>query len=139
MAQINKCFKLHLGLSDIDNLDGFIKAIAKVADLIFDESGGLVVWLDDDREKKDLARVLRKTGVKEYFCEPIEYESIGKDREFNFISAWFMEKYRAYLYRDAEKKNQAQLAEMYENIQRAQAELDQINRDKNSLDDKNQI
>ena len=136
MAELNKCFKIHLDLSALDDLDTFINSVAKVADLTFDETNGIVVWLDDDKDKKDLIRSFKKVGVKEYFCEPIQYENIGKDREFNFISAWFMDKYRAYVYREAERKNQTQLREMYENVQRAQAELDKINRDGDSLDDK---
>ena len=136
MAELNKCFKIHLDLSALDDLDVFVNSVAKVADLTFDETDGVVVWLDDDKEKKDLIRSLKKVGVKEYFCEPIRYENIGKDREFNFISAWFMDKYRAYIYREAERKNQSQLREMYENIQRAQAELEIKNRDGDSLDDK---
>lgn len=135
MAELNKCFKLHLDLSALDDLDVFVKGIAKVADLTFDGMNGVIVWLDDDKEKKDLIRSLKRAGIKEYFCEPIEYENIGKDREFNFISAWFMDKYRAYLYREAERKNQSQLREMYENIQRAQHELEIKNRDGDSLDD----
>ena len=136
MAELNKCFKLHLDLSALGDLDVFVKSVAKVADLTFDGMNGVIVWLDDDKEKKDLIRSLKKVGVREYFCEPIEYENIGKDREFNFISAWFMDKYRAYLYREAERKNQSQLREMYENIQRAQHELEIKNRDGDSLDDK---
>ena len=136
MAELNKCFKLHLDLSALGDLDVFVNSVAKVADLAFDGMDGVFVWLDDDKEKKDLIHSLKKVGVKEYFCEPIQYEDIGKDREFNFISAWFMDNYRAYLYREIERKNQSQLREMYENIQRAQRKLENKNRDGDSLDDK---
>ena len=139
MAELNKCFKVHLDLSRIDDLDVFVNSVAKVADLTFDEMNGVVVWLDDDKDKKDLIRSLKKVGIKEYFCEPIEYDDIGKNREFNFVSAWFMDKYRAYMYREVEKKNQSQLREMYENIQKAQKELEIKNRDGDSLDDKQSI
>lgn len=136
MAQLNKCFKLHLDMSQIRDLDAFINKVAKVADLTFDERDNIIVWLDDDKDKNDLVHSLKRSGIKEYFCEPIEYENIGKDREFNFLSAWFIDKYRAYIYREAEKQNQSQLREMYENIQRAQHELEIRNRDGNGLDDK---
>ena len=85
MAKLNKCFKLHLDLSALGDLDVFVNSVAKVADLTFDEKDNVFVWLDDDKDKKDLIRSLKRVGVKEYFCEPIEYESIGKDREFNFL------------------------------------------------------
>lgn len=136
MAILNRCFKIHLDLSLVGDLDVFINNIAKIADLTLDNSG-VYVWLDDDKDKKDLTRCLKKSGLNEYFCEPIEYDSIGKDREFNFISAWFMDNYRAYANREAEKQNQSQLREMYDNIQRAQRDLEnKINRGGNSLDDK---
>ena len=136
MAELNKCFKIHLNLSVVDDLNVFVQNIAKIADLTFDNQNNVFVWLDDDKNKKDLIRSLKKIGITEFFCEPIEYNSIGKDREFNFISAWFMDNYRAYTYREAEKQNQNQLRQMYKNIQRAKVELENKNRDKNSLDDK---
>ena len=139
MAELDRCFKLHLDLSSINNLEIFIKNIAKISDMTFDNKNNFFIWLKDDKYKKDLIKCLNKSGIKEYFCEPVMYESVGKDREFNFISAWFMDKYKAFLYRKAEKENQQQLKQMYENIQKAQAELDNINRDGDSLDDKQSI
>ena len=136
MAELDRCYKLYLNLSLIDNLDVFINGIAKISDIMFDSSNNIIVWLDDNKNKKDLINCLKKFKIKEYFCEPIVYESIGKDREFNFISAWFIDKYKAFIYRKLEEENQQQLRQMYDNIQRAQAELDNKNRDGDSLDDK---
>ena len=48
-----------------------------------------------------------------------------------------MENYNAYLIREAEKKNQDALNEMYENIQRAEEILDnKIKQGQQSLEDK---
>jgi len=135
MANINKCFKIHLDLFSINNLDAFINDITKISDVMLDNND-IIVWLNDDKDKTNLTRCLKKNKIKEYFCEQIEYETIGKDKDFNFISAWFMEKYRDYEIRKAEQENQDKLREMYDNIQRAQDLLRNINRDGDSLDDK---
>ena len=125
MAEINKCFKLHFDLSSIDNFNAFLDTIIKISDFTFDNNGDIFIWLDDDKEKKDIISAFKKNKIKEYFCEPIYYETIGKDSDFNFISSWFVEKYTAYVHRCAEKENQDQLRKMYENIKLAQALLEE--------------
>ena len=125
MADI-KCYKVHTDLSLAKSLNALIEKVVKIGNLVFDEDGNIAVWLNDDRDKKDLIRVLKNNGITEYFCEPITYDSIGKDKAYNFLSAWFMENYNAFIIREAENQNQQQLREMYSNIQKAQAELDRI-------------
>lgn len=126
MANIIKCYKVRADISQIKSLNTFVEKVIKIGNLVFDNDGNVAVWLNDDKDKKDLIRVLKSNGITEYFCEPITYESIGKDRAYNFLSAWFMENYNAFLVREAENRNQQQLCKMYNDVQRAQTELDII-------------
>lgn len=133
---INKCFNIHLDLTDVLDLDVLINKIIGVGSIIMADNN-IAVWLYDDKNKDDLIKSLKKAKIKDYFCEKIEYETIGKDKNFNFISSWFMENYNAYLIREAERKNQDALNAMYENIQRAEGLLDnKIKQGQQSLEDK---
>ena len=133
---INKCFNIHLDLADVLDLDVLINKIIKVGSITMADNN-IVVWLYDDKNKDDLIKALKKAKIKDYFCEKIEYETIAKDKNFNFVSSWFMENYNAYLIREAEKKNQDALNAMYENIQRAEELLDnKIKQGQQSLEDK---
>lgn len=125
MAEI-KCYKIHTNLSRVRDLNILVEKASKISNLMFDGDGNFAVWLNDDKDKKDLVRVLKNVGITEYFCEPLTYESIGKDKSYNFLSAWFMENYNAFLIREAETQNQSKLREMYENIQQAQEQLENI-------------
>lgn len=121
-----QCYKIHADLSKAKGFDILIEKVIKIGNLVFDEDGCIAIWLNDDRDKKDLVRALKNGGITEYFCEPITYESIGKDRSYNFLSAWFMENYNAFVLRKFEAQNQSKLREMYDNVQRAQTEFDNI-------------
>lgn len=123
MADIIKCYKIRADFSEVENFSSFIDKVIKIGNIMFDKDNTIAVWLYDDCDKKDLIRTLKKNGISEFFCEPITYESIGKDKNYNFLSAWFMENYNAFVRRKAENQNQEQLREMYNNIQKAQAEL----------------
>lgn len=133
---INKCFNIHLDLADVLDLDVLINKIIEVGSITMADNN-IVVWLYDDKNKDDLIKVLKKAKIKDYFCEKIEYETIAKDKNFNFVSSWFMENYNAYLIRETEKKNQDALNAMYENIQKAEELLDnKIKQGQQSLEDK---
>ena len=133
---INKCFNIHLDLADVLDLDVLINKIIEVGSITMADNN-IVVWLYDDKNKDDLIKALKKAKIKDYFFEKIEYETIAKDKNFNFVSSWFMENYNAYLIRGAEKKNQDALNAMYENIQRAEELLDnKIKQGQQSLEDK---
>lgn len=137
MAELDRCYRVHLDLSMCEDLAVLIDNVAKIGDLTF-IGEKLIVWLNDNKDKKDLIRTLKKAGIKEFFCESIDYSSIGKSENFDFLSSWFMDEYNSYLIRIAEKQNQEALEEMYNNIQRAQALLDnKINEDRKILMTKN--
>ena len=103
MANINKCYIIHLILDDIPDLDVFIKKVVAVGSITFCDVG-VAVWLNDEKTKDDLVKCLKKTKVNEFFCKQVEYENIDKEDNFNFLSSWFMENYNAYLIREEEKK-----------------------------------
>lgn len=133
---INKCFNIHFDLASVSNLSTFIEKIIDVGSVTITDNS-VVVWLNDDNTKEDLIKTLKKCKIKEYFCESIEYETIGKDDNYNFISAWFMENYNAYLIRLAELQNQDDLLDMYNNIQKANELLNhKIEQGQKSLEDK---
>lgn len=136
MANINKCYIIHLNLDDIPDLDVFVKKVVAVGSITFCDVG-VAVWLNDEKTKDDLVKCLKKTKVNEFFCKQVEYENINKEDNFNFLSSWFMENYNAYLIREEEKKNQQELEQMYNNIQKAQQLLDnKIKQGQKSLEDK---
>lgn len=136
MANINKCYIIHLNLDDIPDLDVFIKKVVTIGSVAFCDEG-IAIWLNDDNTKEDLIKCLKKTKVKEFFCKSIEYDNINKEDDFNFLSSWFMENYNSYLIRETEKQNQQELERMYENIQMAQQLLDnKIKQGQKSLEDK---
>lgn len=136
MANINKCYIIHLNLDDIPDLDVFVRKVIAVGSITFCDVG-VAVWLNDDKTKDDLVKCLKKIKINEFFCKPIEYENINKEDNFNFLSSWFMENYNSYLIREEEKQNQQELEQMYENIQKAQQLLDnKIKQGQKSLEDK---
>lgn len=135
MANINKCFSIHLDLSNITDFDVLINKMIDVGSITITDNS-IVVWLYDDKNKDDLIKILKKIKIKEYFCEQIEYETIGKEGNYNFISSWFMENYNSYLIRQEEKQNQKALNVMYENIQKAEELLEnKIKQGQKSLED----
>lgn len=137
MANINKCYIIHLNLDDVPNLDLFIQKIVSIGTITFCDDG-VAIWLNDDIEKGDLIKCLKKLKISEFFCKQMEYGDINKEDAFNFISSWFMENYNAYLMREEEKRNKQELIQMYENIQKAQQLLDdKIKQGQKSLEDKN--
>ena len=137
MANINKCYIIHLNLDDVPNLDLFIQKIVSMGIITFCDDG-VAIWLNDDVEKEDLTKCLKKLKISEFFCKQMEYGDINKEDTFNFISSWFMENYNAYLMREEEKRNKQELIQMYENIQKAQQLLDdKIKQGQKSLEDKN--
>ena len=123
MENINRCYRVHLDFSLIPNLNTVLNNIVKIGNVTIIQSD-IVVWLDDDKEKVDLTKCLKKSGIKEFYCELIEYENIGKDNDFNYLSSWFLNNYREYSLRKLEKDKQENLREMYENIQKATEALD---------------
>ena len=123
MEKINKCYKVHLDFSVITDLDKTLNNIVKIGNVtIFQDD--IVVWLNDDKDKAALTKCLKKSGIKEFYCELIEYENIGKDNNFNYLSSWFLSNYREYSLRKLEKEKQENLKEMYNNIQKATEALD---------------
>ena len=96
MAELDRCYRVHLDLSMCEDLAVLIDNVAKIGDLTF-IGEKLIVWLNDNKDKKDLIRTLKKAGIKEFFCESIDYSSIGKSENFDFLSSWFMDGYNSYL------------------------------------------
>lgn len=123
MEKINKCYRVHLDFSVISDLDKILNNIVKIGNVtIFQDD--IIVWLNDDKDKVALTKCLKKSGIKEFYCELIEYENIGKDNNFNYLSSWFLSNYREYSLRKLEKEKQENLKEMYNNIQKATEALD---------------
>ena len=124
MEKINKCYKVHLDFSAIVDLDRVLNNMLKIGSVTIFQNE-IIIWLNDDKEKTNLIKCLKKSEIKEFYCEPIEYENIGKDNSFNYISTWFLDKYREYSLRKLEKEKQANLKEMYDSIQKASNALDE--------------
>lgn len=133
MDKINKCYKIHLNISVIYNLNDLLAHICKIGNLTIIQDC-IVVWLDDDKDKTHLNRCLKKCGITEFYCEPIEYENINKDGYFDYLSGWFLDNYKSFSMRKLEKEQQEALRTMYENVQKANASLDEaiasINKDR---------
>ena len=72
MANINKCFSIHLDLSTIIGFDVLIDKIIDVGSITMTDNS-IIVWLNDDKTKDDLTKVLKKCKIKEFFCQQIEY------------------------------------------------------------------
>ena len=66
MAELDRCYRVHLDLSMCEDLAVLIDNVAKIGDLTF-IGEKLIVWLNDNKDKKDLIRTLKKAGIKEFF------------------------------------------------------------------------
>ena len=136
MEKINKCFRIHLDLSLIKDLDLILKNLIILGNLtILDNS--ILIWLDNTKEKKDLLKQLKKSSITDFFCEPIEYDNIGKGENFNYTSAWFLENYNNYVVKQIEAQKQDELRQMYDNIEKAKTLLIQKQECLKDSDDKN--
>lgn len=137
MDKLNRCFRIHLDLSSIQNVDVFLSRLIEIGDLtIVDNS--ILIWIGDGKEKKDLLKSLKKSGVNEFFCEAIEYNDINKNEDnYNYSTSWFIENYRKYSERWIEKEEQEILKQMYNNIEKAKEELARKQELSKNSDDKN--
>ena len=136
MEEINKCFRIHLDLSLIDDLDIVLKSLIPLGNLTIADNS-ILIWLDDTKEKKDLIKQLKKVSIRDFFCESIEYKNIGKEENYNYVSAWFLENYNNYMVKKIETARQEELKQMYENIDKAKALLKQKQECLKDSDDKN--
>lgn len=118
VEKINRCFRIHLNLSNISDFNIFFDRLVSIGNVTIVENS-VLIWLKDDVDKSALVKTLKKSKVLDFFCEPIEYENIGKEDNYNYMSAWFIDNYRNYTQRLVEKNNQETLREMYNNIERA--------------------
>lgn len=127
--KLNRCYKIHLDLTSLEDLNGVLERLSKISNFTIIDNN-IVVWLDDGAEKKDLLKRLKSAGVKEFFCEQIEYKDIGKEENYNYLSAWFLDNYRNYSLRRLEAEQQDTLNQMYNDIERAKA-LFSVERERN--------
>lgn len=121
--QCELCYKIHMAMDDMATIVRLINDLAKIGDCLFlDDS--IAIWLEKDKNKKDILLVLKKHGVQEFFCEMVNCKAIVDSNNYGIFYSWISEHYSSYIIAVEEDARQEELTEMYNNIMKAHAELD---------------
>ena len=114
-------YKIYLNLSVID-IGKLCDKLGEFGDVVF-HNNCFYLWANEKVDKNSILFTLSQLGIKEYYCEEINFEEVS--RETGFVFAWLSEHFRDCALEKFEDEHQEELRQMEENIKNAYTLLEE--------------